>query len=113
MRWASMSLNRTMSSSRSASSASLGSRCDRAGDREVTARAAHREDDLERRLLAVQAVAREAGLLARSMLADRGNLQIEMKGPQDFVSNADRAVERLIVERLTAAFPGDRFLGEE
>jgi myo-inositol-1(or 4)-monophosphatase len=45
--------------------------------------------------------------------ADRSLLQIEMKGPQDFVTNADRAVERLIVERLSAAFPTDSLLGEE
>jgi myo-inositol-1(or 4)-monophosphatase len=74
---------------------------------------AHHGEGLQRRFLAAQAVAREAGLLARHMLADRGTLQVDMKGPQDFVSNADRAVERLIVERLGAAFPGDAFLGEE
>jgi myo-inositol-1(or 4)-monophosphatase len=45
--------------------------------------------------------------------ADPSQLQIEMKGPQDFVSNADRAVEQLIVQRLSAAFPTDSFLGEE
>jgi myo-inositol-1(or 4)-monophosphatase len=71
------------------------------------------DDALAARLLAAQAVAREAGLLARRLVADRGQLQIEMKGPQDFVSNADRAIEQFIVERLSAAFPGDSFLGEE
>jgi myo-inositol-1(or 4)-monophosphatase len=82
----------------------------------MTARSGEGEPDgdaLQARFLAAQAVAREAGLLARRMLADRGNLHIEMKGPQDFVSNADRAVERLIVQRLSAAFPSDTFLGEE
>lgn len=70
-------------------------------------------DALAARLLAAQAVAREAGLLACRLVADRGQLLIEMKGPQDFVSNADRAVEQLIVKRLSAAFPSDSFLGEE
>jgi myo-inositol-1(or 4)-monophosphatase len=36
-----------------------------------------------------------------------------MKGPQDFVSAADRAVEALIGQRLAAAFPKDALLGEE
>lgn len=80
---------------------------------EMTAQQTHREEGLEQRFLTAQAVAREAGLLARRMLADRGNLQVDMKGPQDFVSNADRAVERLIVQRLGAAFADDTFLGEE
>lgn len=70
-------------------------------------------DALAARLLAAQAVAREAGLLARRLVADRGQLLIEMKGPQDFVSNADHAIEQLIVQRLSAAFPSDSFLGEE
>lgn len=65
------------------------------------------------RFLAAQAVAREAGRLARRLLADPDRLQVELKGPQDLVSAADRAVEQLIVQRLAAAFPGDSFLGEE
>src|SRR4051794_35876535 len=65
------------------------------------------------RFLAAQAVAREAGELACRFLARRSQLSVEMKGPQDFVSEADRAVERLIISRLSAAFPDDSFLGEE
>ena len=40
-------------------------------------------------------------------------MAVEMKGPQDFVTKADRAVEEFIVERLSAAFPDDGFIGEE
>ena len=40
-------------------------------------------------------------------------LRVELKGRQDFVSAADRAVEALIAERLAAAFPPDFPLGEE
>src|SRR4051812_3375927 len=70
-------------------------------------------DPVWMRFLAAQAVAREAGELASGFLARRGELAIESKGPQDFVSEADRAVERLIIDRLSAAFPEDSFLGEE
>jgi myo-inositol-1(or 4)-monophosphatase len=68
---------------------------------------------LTSRYLAAQAVAREAGWLAQRFLADPGGLRVELKGPQDFVSAADRAVESLIAERLSAAFPEDALLGEE
>jgi myo-inositol-1(or 4)-monophosphatase len=40
-------------------------------------------------------------------------LKVEQKGPQDPVSEADRAAETLIREWLGRAFPGDGFLGEE
>jgi myo-inositol-1(or 4)-monophosphatase len=36
-----------------------------------------------------------------------------MKGAQDYLTAADTAVEKFIVERLAAAFPGDAVLGEE
>jgi myo-inositol-1(or 4)-monophosphatase len=65
------------------------------------------------RLETAQSVAREAGQMAKRFLADRSNLAVELKGPQDFVSEADRAVEELIVKRLSAAFPNDGFVGEE
>jgi myo-inositol-1(or 4)-monophosphatase len=69
--------------------------------------------DLTSRYLAAQSVASEAGRLALGYLADRSRLQVEAKGPHDFVSAADRAVETLIAGRLAAAFPADSFLGEE
>jgi len=71
------------------------------------------EDALEQRFAAAQAAARAAGRLALDFLADPDRLGMEMKGPQDFVTAADRAVERLLIERLSAAFPGDAFFGEE
>lgn len=69
--------------------------------------------DLASRYLAAQSVAWEAGGLALDYVADRSRLQVETKGPHDFVSAADRAVETFIAQRLGAAFPGDAFLGEE
>ncbi len=68
---------------------------------------------LAARVLAAQAIAREAGLLAARMLADRAGLDIDLKGPQDFVTSADRAVEKLIAARLEVAFPDDGLLAEE
>jgi myo-inositol-1(or 4)-monophosphatase len=65
------------------------------------------------RYLAAQAIALEAGQLARRFLMDPANLRVEQKGPQDFVSAADRAVEDLIAGRLSAAFPDDAMVGEE
>ena len=71
------------------------------------------DNGLAARLALAQTVAREAGALAMAFYLDRDKLSVELKGPQDFVSEADRAVERLIVGRLSAAFPDDAFLGEE
>jgi myo-inositol-1(or 4)-monophosphatase len=44
---------------------------------------------------------------------DQQNLQVKLKGRQDFVSAADLAVEDLVARRLSAAFPDDALLGEE
>ncbi|MCH7794655.1 MAG: hypothetical protein IH900_05895 [Proteobacteria bacterium] len=68
---------------------------------------------MNRRLAVTERIAREAGILARTWFDRRNRLQIETKGPQDLVSEADRAVEVLIRERLAAAFPGERVIGEE
>jgi myo-inositol-1(or 4)-monophosphatase len=69
--------------------------------------------DVATRVLAAEAVARQAGRLARRYYDDRTNLTVEAKGVQDLVSTADRAVEDLIIGKLGGAFPGDSFLGEE
>lgn len=56
-------------------------------------------------------IALEAGALLRSYF-ERG-VATEYKGDVDVVTEADRASERLITERLTAAFPGEGIYGEE
>lgn len=71
------------------------------------------DDALRERFLVAQDAARDASRLALEHFARLDSLTIENKGRQDFVTEADRAVERLIVERLTAAFPDDAVLGEE
>jgi len=68
---------------------------------------------LEQRYLAACAVAHEAGLLMRRHYRERSAGKISFKGPQDFLTVVDGAVERLIIDRLSRAFPTDRFVGEE
>jgi myo-inositol-1(or 4)-monophosphatase len=58
-----------------------------------------------------EAIAREAGALLREYF-HRG-VQMEYKGDVDLVTEADRASEKLITERLRAAFPGHGVYGEE
>lgn len=70
-------------------------------------------DEAELRLAAAEAVAREAGALALRHFRAREALVVERKGPQDIVSEADRAVERLVAARLATLFPADGMLGEE
>src|SRR6516162_7990122 len=41
------------------------------------------------------------------------NLQISMKGPADFVTNADHRTEQMLIEELQRARPGYGFLVEE
>jgi myo-inositol-1(or 4)-monophosphatase len=69
--------------------------------------------ELSRRLAVTEGIARDAGALARDWFDRRDQLPIESKGPQNLVSEADRAVEALIRERLAAAFPDERVIGEE
>ncbi len=53
---------------------------------------------------------------ARSLVRDFGeveNLQVSVKGPGDFVTNADRKAEKLIRRELMEARPNYGWLGEE
>lgn len=56
-------------------------------------------------------IALEAGALLRGYF-ERG-VATEYKGDVDLVTEADRASEKLIVERMTTAFPGHGVFGEE
>jgi histidinol phosphatase-like enzyme (inositol monophosphatase family) len=56
-------------------------------------------------------IARRAGELALKMR--EGNIGVESKSDESPVTLADKACEKLIVEELTAMFPGDGVLGEE
>jgi myo-inositol-1(or 4)-monophosphatase len=69
------------------------------------------ERGLDAREEALIAIAREAGERAKELFSNRP--EVKLKGKQDFITAADSEVERLIIERLKARFPGDAFLGEE
>lgn len=72
------------------------------------------DQELDRRLLAASAIAREAGALARAHFRARPKaLHIDFKGDQDYISATDAEVETLIRTRLREAFPNDSFYGEE
>jgi myo-inositol-1(or 4)-monophosphatase len=58
----------------------------------------------------MQELAREAGALLMSFF---GNVAIEYKGDADLVTRADRASEKLIVERIRKQWPQHDLLGEE
>ena len=60
---------------------------------------------------AIEAIAREAGELLMGYFAR--HLPIEYKGDVDLVTEADRASEALIMERIRARFPRHDVLGEE
>lgn len=67
---------------------------------------------MTRELAVATEIAREAGALLLDHL--RRPLNIAQKGRRaDIVTDADRASERLIVERLRAAFPDCSIVGEE
>lgn len=57
--------------------------------------------------------ARAAGKLALSLYSDVGKLQVDYKGPQDRVSEADRNAELLIRKLISESYPEDGILGEE
>src|SRR6201991_4696943 len=56
-------------------------------------------------------IARQAGALLRSFYAK--GVATEYRGDVDLVTEADRASEQLIVEKLKAAFPAHGVYGEE
>jgi myo-inositol-1(or 4)-monophosphatase len=64
------------------------------------------------RLLAAEAIAREAGAIAGRRFLDK-SFKVGFKGPQDYLTEVDGETEELIASRLMQAFPGDGFIGEE
>lgn len=79
----------------------------------MTSRCIRYEDALTARLEAGIAMVREAGQLARQAFATMTPEQIGYKGPQDFLTATDLAIERLLRESITRQFPDDALLGEE
>lgn len=56
-------------------------------------------------------IGREAAALIREVYATA--FEVEMKGPNDPVTRADREANALICERLAASFPGEAIVAEE
>ncbi len=72
-----------------------------------------RPADLAARATFAREVARKAGALGRRYFDRELAYSATSKGPQDWVSAADHAVEDLIRWDLARAFPDDAMLGEE
>jgi myo-inositol-1(or 4)-monophosphatase len=68
--------------------------------------------ELARRLDVAGAVAREAGSLMKARSGSAA-VAFSMKGHQDYLTELDGEVERLVRARLAGAFPYDGFIGEE
>lgn len=58
-------------------------------------------------------IADAAAALALDQFRRLDSLAVELKGQQDFVTEADRATERFIRDELASAFPDDAIVGEE
>lgn len=67
--------------------------------------------DLDGREELCRRIAWSAGMIALDGFASGGG--VRMKGPQDFLTETDAAVEEHLKANLRAAFPEDGFLGEE
>jgi myo-inositol-1(or 4)-monophosphatase len=65
------------------------------------------------RYAAARRIAAEVGALALGYFAKWDELTIDVKGHQDFVSEADRNVELAVRAALAQAFPDDGIVGEE
>lgn len=70
-------------------------------------------DTLDDRLAFTVDVARRAGALGLDYFRRLDSLVIESKGPQDLVSDADKAVESFIRSEIARRYPEDGLLGEE
>jgi myo-inositol-1(or 4)-monophosphatase len=68
---------------------------------------------LEARFEAALGLATAAGAMALQMRPPPGAATATLKGAQDWLTDADGAVEHFLSERLAAAFPADGFQGEE
>ncbi|MFK7860767.1 MAG: inositol monophosphatase [Granulosicoccus sp.] len=55
----------------------------------------------------------KAAQSALKLFRDKDKLDIEQKGLQDWVSNADKSVENLLRKALSETFPDDAIVGEE
>lgn len=57
--------------------------------------------------------ARRAGTIINRASLDIERLQVSRKGPKDYVTEVDQAVEEAVIDVLRTAYPDHAFLGEE
>ncbi len=76
-------------------------------------KAAISEQELAARYLALPGLAQDLGHLAMGFFNNRESLNTRMKGTQDFITEADGAVEARFRALIASAFPGDSVMGEE
>lgn len=69
--------------------------------------------DLAARYDAARSIAADVGAMALAYFQKWDQLTIDVKGHQDFVSEADRNVELAVRAALARAFPDDGIVGEE
>ncbi|WP_379592433.1 inositol monophosphatase family protein [Teichococcus globiformis] len=69
--------------------------------------------DLSERLRVAEALARQAASLALGLRPSANSEAITLKGAQDWLTEADGAVERFLSDELAKHFPEDGFQGEE
>lgn len=62
---------------------------------------------------AVRAIVREAGTLALDYFRRRNEILVSMKGRQDWLTEADGAVETFLRRKISEIFPADQIVGEE
>lgn len=68
---------------------------------------------LSDRLSAVRAIVRESGVVALDYFSRRNEIVVSMKGRQDWLTEADGAVETFLRRKIAAVFPNDQIVGEE
>ncbi|MGV2986673.1 inositol monophosphatase family protein [Vibrio sp. E150_011] len=68
---------------------------------------------LDRRVEIGISMIKEAGVLALSVFNDIASTDVMLKGPQDFLTEADIAVETLLRKQIRDHFPMDAIFGEE
>lgn len=68
---------------------------------------------MENRRIFAESLAKEAGELAKIYFLNSKSLTVEFKRTDDHVSEADRAVERMIRQNISEAYPDDDIVGEE
>ena len=70
-------------------------------------------EDLDSRLNCAKEICRSAGAHALQFFERGATLSVDRKGAQDWVSEADVSVERLVRDRIQSSFPDDGIFGEE